>query len=150
MKKLVTALLVLSFFTLSVGAQEGKLYGKKFNSQSAISVQELQDEMGDKDEMPVVVSGVIEEVCQVAGCWIRLQNEDGESLFVKIKDHEFAVPKDMSGHKAIVIGTAMKKTVSVEELQHYAEDGGKSEEEIAAITEPKTEIRISATAMVIE
>lgn len=150
MKRLFTSVLFLSFFIFSVNAQEGKLYGKKFETKQAISVEDLQKKMGDKNEMPVVVNGTIEEVCQVAGCWITLKNEQGENLFVKIKDHEFAVPKNMSGHKAIVKGTAMKKTVSIEELRHYAEDGGKTEEEIAQIIESKTEIRISATAMVIE
>lgn len=150
MKKLFTSVFLLSFLTLSVNAQQGQLYGNKFETKLAFAAEQLQDKMGDKKEMPVVVSGTIAEVCQVAGCWITLKNDNGESIFVKIKDHEFAVPKDMGGHKATVKGTAVRKTVSVEELKHYAEDGGKSADEVAAITEPKTEIRINATAMVIE
>ena len=38
---------------------------------------------------------------------------------------------------------------SVEELKHYAEDAKKSQDEIDAITEPKTEIRFMASGMVV-
>ena len=37
----------------------------------------------------------------------------------------------------IVNGRAFVTKVPVEELKHYAKDSGKSEEEIAAITEPE-------------
>lgn len=49
----------------------------------------------------------------------------------------------------VVQGTAEKKTTSVEMLKHYAEDAGKTKEEIAAITEPKQEIIIQATGIVV-
>ncbi|RYG26476.1 MAG: DUF4920 domain-containing protein, partial [Chitinophagaceae bacterium] len=46
-------------------------------------------------------------------------------------------------------GEAAKKTISVEELQHYAEDAKKSKEEIAAITKPQQEIRFTAKGIVV-
>ena len=36
---------------------------------------------------------------------------------------------------------------SVEDLRHYAEDEGKSEEEIMAITEPVEELKFMATGV---
>jgi hypothetical protein len=35
-------------------------------------------------------------------------------------------------------------------LQHFAEDAGKSQEEITKITEPKVEMRLDATGVIIE
>ncbi len=135
---------------VSVFAQDGTLYGKKFDSKKAITTSELKKNMGNKEEMSVVIEGEIAEVCQVAGCWITLKNEAGDNVFVKIKEHQFEIPKDMAGRKAYVAGTAITKTVTVDELRHYAEDAGKSAEEIERITEPKTEVRVNATGIIIE
>jgi hypothetical protein len=42
------------------------------------------------------------------------------------------------------------KTTSVAELQHYAEDAGKSKEEIAKITEPKLELTFVADGVIVK
>ena len=57
--------------------------------------------------------------------------------FVRFKDYGFFVPKNADGSEAIVHGKAYLDVVSVAQLQHYAKDGGKSQEEIDKITEPK-------------
>jgi Domain of unknown function (DUF4920) len=46
-----------------------------------------------------------------------------------------------------ILGKATKKTTSVEELKHYAEDAGKTKAEIDAITAPKTELSVDATGV---
>ncbi len=48
-----------------------------------------------------------------------------------------ALPILHASGEAIVNGKAFVSETSVEELKHYAEDAGKSKEEIEAITEPK-------------
>ena len=57
---------------------------------------------------------------------------------------------DLAGASAVVCGTASKKSVSVADQRHFAEDAGKSAEEIAKIKEPKDEIRIDATGILIQ
>jgi hypothetical protein len=47
-------------------------------------------------------------------------------------------------------GKAFKEVTSVDELRHYAEDAGDSKEEIAKITEPKTELKFEATGVVLK
>ena len=47
-------------------------------------------------------------------------------------------------------GKAFKEVTTVEELRHYAEDEGKSEEEIAAITEPVEEYKFVADGVIME
>ncbi|MFZ9694698.1 MAG: DUF4920 domain-containing protein [Chitinophagaceae bacterium] len=46
-------------------------------------------------------------------------------------------------------GEALLKTVSVDELKHYAEDAKKSQAEIDAIKEPRKEVKIIAKGIVI-
>lgn len=128
-----------------------KSYGKKFDSKKAEAVSRLSEKMGDKTTLePVVLKGEISQVCQAEGCWIKLKNEKGADVLVKFKDHAFLVPKDIAGRQAVVNGSAVKKVISVEERRHMAEDAGASEEEIAKITEPKEELRVEATGIVVK
>lgn len=100
-------------------------------------------------EKNVIVEGTILEVCSVKGCWMRVQ-QDGQELFVRFKDYGFFVPKDASGKRVVMHGVSEKKMASVEELRHYAEDAGKSEAEIAMITEPQERITFYADSVYIE
>ena len=44
---------------------------------------------------------------------------------------------------------AEEKITTVEQLRHYAEDAGKSKEEIAKITEGKREITVNAKGILV-
>jgi hypothetical protein len=72
--------------------------------------------------------------------WAKLKKEDGTTVMIKVKDHEFAMPMDMIGRTVVVEGKAELKETSVAMLKHYAEDGGKSKEEVDKIKEPKKEL----------
>lgn len=152
MKK-ISALLIAALISLSVTAQTK--YGKSFDSEKAIDVPTFMTKMKASNKIDeVVVKGKITQVCQAAGCWVKLKNAEGEDVFVKFREdkghHELTVPKDIAGKTAIVYGKASRKTVSIEECKHMAEDAGKSADEIAKITAPKQEIRIDATGVVVE
>jgi hypothetical protein len=51
---------------------------------------------------------------------------------------------------AIVNGKAFVDVVSVDELKHYAKDGGKSAAEIAKITKPETTYAFTADGVYIK
>jgi hypothetical protein len=149
--KVISACTFVLALSTTVTAQNSTAYGKKFKTATSIDASELVKTMGNKDKVEnVVISGEISQVCQAEGCWMKMKNAAGEDIFVKFKDHAFLIPKDLAGHKAYVSGTAVRKTVSVEDQKHYAEDAGKSEEDIAKIAEPKVELRVDATGVVIE
>ena len=149
--KIIAASAIALAFTIPSFAQSGTVYGKKFKTKNAYPATELSSRMGDKEKLEnVVVEGEISEVCQAEGCWMKLKNSAGENIFVKFKDHAFLIPKDLAGHKAYVSGTASRKTVSVEDQKHYAEDAGKTDDEIAKITAPKVELRVDATGVIID
>jgi hypothetical protein len=120
--------------------------------ESAITFAEVSTRLDSLDSLNVVVRAKVSEVCQAKGCWMNLvdptSTAQGE-LFVQFKDYGFFMPKDLAGKEVIVEGKAYKEQTSVEELKHYAEDAGKSAEEIAAITEPVTEKKFMASGVVL-
>jgi hypothetical protein len=94
------------------------------------------------------MKGEIVDVCPKKGCWMRLNMGHGEQVMVRFKDYDFFVPTDAKGN-VVINGKAFVTETSVDELRHYAEDAGKSEEEIAQITEPKLEYRFLADGVLL-
>ena len=84
------------------------------------------------------------------GCWMTLNMADGNQVMVKFKDYGFFVPKDIAGKEVIINGKAFVEEVSVGDQKHYAEDAGKSAEEIAAITAPKKTFSFEADGVLIK
>jgi hypothetical protein len=96
-----------------------------------------------------MVQGKVDAVCQAKGCWMTMISPAGEEMMVRFKDYGFFMPKDIAGREVIVNGKAFYQSTTVEELRHYAEDAGKSVEEIEAITEPKQELRFYADGVIL-
>lgn len=132
-------------------ATDGKHFGEIITADNAITFDELYSKMSGVDSLPIKVAGTVGEVCQKKGCWMTFVPADPkmEPMRVTFKDYAFFMPKDLSGKKVVVDGFAYTETTSVETLRHYAEDAKKSAEEIAKITEPKTEISYEAKGVVI-
>lgn len=108
------------------------------------------EQMQDGDSTTIKFSSDINSVCKKKGCWMTLALNDDTESHVTFKDYSFFVPKDADGKTAIVEGVAYKRIVPVDELQHMAEDGGKTAEEIAAITEPEEQYSFEATGVLIK
>ena len=121
-------------------AKPGVTYGKySEEGLKPISVNDIEKKMTD-NKFDGKIQGKVVEVCQAMGCWAKVQKDDGSTVMIKVKDHEFAMPKDIVGRTIVVEGKAELKETSVAMLKHYAEDAGKSKEEIEKITEPKKEL----------
>jgi len=117
---------------------------------SQVAMLEKFTTMTDGDSTLVKFSSDINKVCKKKGCWMTLALDDNTESHVTFKDYSFFVPKDADGKTAIVEGMAYKRVVPVDELQHLAEDGGKSPEEIAQITEPEEQYSFEATGVLIK
>src|SRR5690606_3612258 len=88
--------------------------------------------------------------CKKKGCWMTLNIAEGKETFVKCKEYAFFVPTEgAENHATIIAGKAFITETSVDELKHYAKDAGKTEEEIATITEAKVEYRFMADGVLI-
>ena len=93
----------------------------------------------------------IKEVCSKKGCWMTLPaGNDDETIMVRFKDYGFFMPLDAAGKEVIVAGKAFVNEVSVADLKHYAEDAGRSSEEIANITEATLEFAFEANGVLLK
>ncbi len=124
-------------------------FGAEFTPEAVIAYQDLSAKVTDADSMAITVRGKVSEVCQSKGCWMSITNGDGEDMMVRFKDYGFFMPKDIAGREVIMNGKAFYQTTPVDELRHYAEDAGKSQEEIDAITEPKRELSFLADGVIL-
>jgi len=129
-------------------ANKGRNFGVTITEENAFNVSELPSLLDSKQSKEVKVKGKVVEVCQAEGCWLRMQTTDG-TIMIRMKDHKFFVPVSMQGKTIVADGTATLKETSVDMLRHYAEDAGKSKEEIAAIKEPKKEIVLQAKGILV-
>lgn len=120
------------------------LFGEEVQAEGAINLEQFAQQIEGKDSIEAKIIATPSKVCQKMGCWFIVELPNGEEMRIKTKDHAFAVPKDMAGKEVVFEGMAYRDTVSVEQLQHYAEDAGKSKEEIAAITEAEVGVSFRA------
>ena len=121
---------------------------KKITADNAIPANDLVAKLQSTNTLNVKVSGKVVEVCKAEGCWLRMETANG-SMMIKMKDHAFLVPLSMNGKTIVADGTVTLKETSVEMLRHYAEDAGKSKEEIDAIKAPKKEITMQAKGILV-
>lgn len=130
-------------------AKPGEWYGEKITPDGAVALSELPAQLEKKDAIDTKIKAKILEVCPKKGCWLKLQVNDSTTAMVKMKDYGFFLPVAAKGKTVVIDGEVKMKTISVAELQHYAEDAKKSKEEIAAITKPEKEIRVTAKGIVV-
>jgi hypothetical protein len=136
--------------TVEVEEIEFQYYGDEITDADAIPVDQLMALMGDATEKEVKIVGTIEEVCQKKGCWMKVDLGNGETMRITFKDYAFFVPKDASGRQVVMDGIAMVEETSMESLRHYAEDAGKSKEEIEAITSGTKELVFEARGVILK
>ena len=128
-------------------------FGDKINDRNIMSTKQLTEKyksMNVGDTVTVKTTAKVINVCQAKGCWMTLDLANGEEAMVKFKDYGFFMPKDIAGKDVIINGKAYVNEVPVDEQRHYAEDAGKSAEEIAAITEPKKTYSFEADGVLIK
>ncbi|MEA5258637.1 DUF4920 domain-containing protein [Arcicella aquatica] len=147
MKKLILVLsLMAGAFTINAQSK----FGEEITEEGAISTAELLKKANDNEQITAKVSGVVESVCQAKGCWMKVKLDDGQTMRVTFKDYGFFVPKDIAGKTVVIDGTAKVKTTSVIDLKHYAEDAGKSKNEIAKIKKPEKALGFVATGVIVK
>lgn len=158
LKKVFTMLwavfLLVSCTPKSTDAQQAggsKNFGATIDPKNALAYDALVPKMAAVDSMPAKVTGKVNEVCQTKGCWMTLVSDQpgAPEMRVTFKDYAFFMPKDLAGKHVVVDGYAYVETTTVDMLRHFAEDAGKSKEEIAAITEPKREISFEASGVLV-
>lgn len=153
MKKLsiVSACLLLSAIALCQppegDAKPGDKYGEIASTDGAIDIAEIPAELEKKGTVTTKMRAKVLDVCPNKGCWLSLAINDSTEAFVKMKDYAFFAPLAIKGKTIVLDAKASYKTISVEELKHYAEDAKKPQAEIDAIKKPKKEVRLLASGI---
>lgn len=146
-------LIIALILSASLGAfaqTDVSYHGKKISEKGAMPATQLAMNMGKKDKMPAKVEGTVESVCKMKGCWMNVKTGDGQVMRVSFKDYGFFVPKDIVGKTVVMEGTAETTTTPVSELRHYAQDAGKSKEEVEKITEPEKALTFVADGVIVK
>lgn len=156
MKSLTTAFaaaLALACATapLTTTAQDNvKSYGAPITADGAMSTADFANAMSQTDSMAVKLECEVITSCTKKGCWMTVQLPEGKQMMVRFKDYGFFVPtKGLEGKRAVLQGYATKEVVDVATLRHYAEDAGKSKEEIEKITQPEHNLMFLADGVLI-
>ncbi|WP_082115789.1 DUF4920 domain-containing protein [Hymenobacter terrenus] len=131
-------------------ATPGQTYGAAISPEGALPMTALPVALGSRDSAQVKLVGKASAVCQARGCWMTLPTADGKQMRVRFKDYAFFVPKDLSGHNVVVSGWAHRSTVPKADLQHYAKDAGKSDQEVAAITQDEQQLTFLADGVLVQ
>ena len=131
--------------------QKYRTFGDEVSVAEVITPEELvarAETMKIGDTIPIKISSKVNAVCQNKGCWMKV-NVGEEETMVRFKNYGFFMPKDIAGQEAIIEGVAFIEEVSVENQKHFAEDEGKSPEEIALITAPKKTLAIISSGVLL-
>lgn len=124
-------------------------YGQAIDAVQAISLDQLVTELERAGTYQGKIRGEIKEACTKKGCWISMELPGGEHMRVTFKDYGFFVPTNSQGFPIVLEGVATFTETDVETLKHFAEDQGKSQEEIDQIMSPKRELTFEASGVVI-
>ncbi len=167
-KKMKYFLLLLSIITLACSAPESDnaneekttmeepevvfaFYGDTITTGGANAMADVAQMVSETGTVNAKIEGTITSCCQKKGCWMKMDVAGyNEPIRVTFKDYGFFVPLNSASNWAVVEGKAYLDTTSVETLRHYAEDAGKTEEEILAIDQPEVTISFEAHGVAIK
>ena len=151
MKLFIKSFSILYFSILSYSQSDNnyKSYGELFEISETINYNLEKDNFLNSSSK-LKIEGEILSSCPMKGCWMKISVEN-DTVLVRFKDYGFFVPKNgIEGKSTIINGNISVDTLSVAQLQHYAEDAGKSKEEIDLITEPEITISFLADGVLIK
>ncbi|WP_037315412.1 DUF4920 domain-containing protein [Salegentibacter sp. Hel_I_6] len=128
-------------------------FGEKISVENTLTAAEALERfnsLSPGDTLELKFSSTINSVCKMKGCWMILELPGEDDVRVTFKDYGFFVPKDSENTEVIVEGKAFLNEMSVEDQKHYAEDEGRSEAEISAITSPEISKAFIANAVLLK
>lgn len=137
--KIIFLTVLFFLINLSHAFAQAAFFGERFSLENTVKAEEageLFKSLKKNDTLNLSFTTKVKSVCKMKGCWMIL-DVPGEEVRVTFKDYDFFVPKDIEGREVVVAGKAFLNEISVEDQRHYAEDEGKSKNEIAQIKKPR-------------
>ena len=125
-------------------------YGSVIETSGAVDASRIREKLSLESQVSVKMEGTVVATCRKKGCWMDVASGK-DTVFVKFLDYDFFLPTEgVEGYHTVVEGVAFYDTTTVAALRHFAEDAGKSEAEILAITEPEYRLQFTATGVMME
>ncbi len=146
MKTFLSTLALVACFALSAAARQDqhKDHGKKaeapapatskdglikrgeaFGDSPQVAFADVLKEPTKFEGKTVRIEGVVERVCKMEGCWMKIKPSADSEASVRVTfDHKFSVPKDADKWKFRAEGTVGVKTLTKEEVDHLVKDDG--------------------------
>ena len=135
-------------FTISINAQKLK-FGDDIANEDVIINSKIENLYKSQEKFNISFKAKVTDVCQMKGCWMKLDIGNKNEVMVNFKDYAFFVPKDIKGKDVMVSGEAYTRTIPIEELRHYARDRGDSETIIKSIEKPKEIYSLTAKGVIL-
>jgi hypothetical protein len=85
-------------------------FGSEITETTVTPLTKLVGEADAYADKVVRTEGVVTSVCQSKGCWMQLSDAQGVA-HVKFAGYGFFVPKNASGHRAVVQGKVLRSQV---------------------------------------
>ena len=102
-------------------------YGGDVATSEPVSAKTVLDSPDTYVDQAVLVEGEVADVCQKAGCWMVVTDGTQRTMRVRMKDHDFSVPKDCSGKTARITGTVVAKEIDPKDVAHFEGESAKPE-----------------------
>lgn len=85
---------------------EKKQFGAPITEKTTTALMEIVRDPSKHAGKTVRTEGVVTAVCKSMGCWMEIGDETG-TAHIKMAGHSFFVPREASGHRAVVQGTVL-------------------------------------------
>jgi hypothetical protein len=144
-----TLIILFVNFNSAYSQDATNYYGEEFSTLDIKNYSiNKQDYLNNTEDL-IKIEAEILSTCPKKGCWMKIKAEE-DTILVRFKDYGFFIPKDgVVGNKTVINGKISVDTLSVAQLRHYAEDAGKSKEEINKIINPEISITFLANGVMI-
>jgi len=117
------ALMILLPACLS--AAGARKYGQPLALKDEVKVAEILANPDAYAGKKVRVKGLVTEVCEERGCWIKIGADKKEIMF-KVEDGVIAFPMDAKGGTVVAEGTVSKRVLSVEQQKAMCDKEAKA------------------------
>lgn len=141
--------LALSALTATTAVAQSKDYGKALTLSEATPISSILKEPQAYDGKRVLVEGLIIEVCEERGCWIRIASDKAfESLRFKVDDGVMTFPQDAKGKTVRAEGVVKVKSLTREQAIAQAREVAKERGTLksfdpAKVKGPVTDVQLS-------
>ena len=97
------------------------LYGNMSKTDKVYGVDELIQNKDDYINSIVKVTGLIEEVCPMRGCWLQVGGEDNNNKKIrfKVKDGDIVFPLSSKGRKVVAEGQFSVLSLNTKQAKNW-------------------------------